>query len=95
MIYKIRKIQALCLLLAVSGSWLMAQNVVLTREIHGLDADHVNNMKLTSYVDPGTSGKNQVWDLSGMKDEVDFMGSIQSAFEADADNNFPESNVSF
>ena len=91
--YKIRKIQAICLLLSVSGSWLLAQNVVLTREIHGLDADHVNNMKLASYVEPGNSGKNQVWDLSGMQDEVDFRGSIQSAFETDTDNNFPLSNV--
>jgi len=91
--YKIRKIQAICLLLAVSGSWLMAQNVVLTRETHGLDADHVNKMKLASYVEPGTSGENQVWDLSGMQDEEVFTGSIRSAFEVDAGNNFPESNV--
>lgn len=83
----------LCLLLAPSGSWLLAQNVVLTRQTHGLDPDHVNNMKLSSYVEPGASGANQVWDLSGMEVEEEFQGSIYSAFEMDAGQNFPESNV--
>ena len=91
--YKIRKIQAICLLLAVSGSWLLAQNVVLTCATHGLDADYVNEMKLASYVEPGTSGENQVWDLSGMQDEGDFTGSMRAAGEVDAGHNVPESNV--
>jgi len=93
MIRKTKNFLAFCLLLALSGSGIFAQNVVLTRETHGLDADHVNHMKMASYVEPGTSGENQVWDLSGMQNEVDFMGSIRSAFEIDAGNNFPESNV--
>jgi len=88
-----KNILIFCLLLGISGSGLLAQNVVLTREIHGLDANHVNKMKKASYVDPGASGKNQVWDLSGMEEEKDFMGSLRSAFEVDSENNFPESNV--
>ena len=66
---------------------------MLNREIHGLDAGHVNDMKLASYVEPGPSGENQVWDLSGMQAEKDFNGTIHAAFDADTDNNFPESNV--
>jgi hypothetical protein len=88
-----KNILTFCLLLGISGSGLFAQHVVLTREIHGLDADHMNNMKKASYVDPGTSGKDQVWDLSGMEEEKDFRGSLHSAFEVDTENNFPESNV--
>ncbi len=82
-----------CLLLGISGSGLLAQNVVLTRAIHGLDAGHINEMKMASYVDPGPSGEKQVWDLSGMEAEQDFKGSIRSAFEVDTENNFTESNV--
>jgi hypothetical protein len=88
-----KNILTFCLLLGISGSGLLAQHVVLTREIHGLDANHENNMKVASYVDPGASGKNQVWDLSGMEEEKDFRGSLRSAFEVDTENNFPESNV--
>ena len=91
--YKKMHTLAFCLLLGIPGSGLKAQHVVLTRETHGLDAGHVNDMKLASYVEPGPSGENQVWDLSGMQAESDFSGSIGSAFEADAENNFPESNV--
>ena len=82
-----------CIFFCFSGIGLLAQNVVLTRAIHGLDANHVNNMKLGSYVEPGPSGEKQVWDLSGMEGEKDFLGSVLSAFEMDGENNFPESNV--
>jgi hypothetical protein len=82
-----------CLFFGFSGIGLLAQNVVLTRAIHGLDANHVNKMKMASYVEPGPSGEKQVWDLSGMQGEKDFSGSVRSAFEVDGENNFPESNV--
>lgn len=82
-----------CLFFGFFGIGLLAQNVVLTRAIHGLDANHVNEMKMASYVEPGPSGEKQVWDLSGMQEEKDFSGSVLSAFEVDGENNFPESNV--
>ena len=78
-----------CLFFGFFGIGLLAQNVVLTRAIHGLDANHVNNMKMASYVDPGPSGEKQVWDLSGMQAEKDCSGSVLSALELDGENNFP------
>jgi hypothetical protein len=76
-----------------AGSFLVAQEAVLTFEKHAYSAGVVNEMVLTKYVDPGKEGRNQVWDLSSMDSDEDFTGTITSSYETDIENRFPESNV--
>jgi len=87
-----KRLYTLALILAV-GTTLLAQQVVLTSKTHGLASDNVNEMKMAVYEDPGSSGKNQIWDLSGMKSSKDIQGLVTRASESDPDLHFSLANV--
>jgi len=87
-----KRLYTLISILAV-GNGLFAQQVILTYKTHGLSADHVNEMKMIDYVDPGASGKNQVWDLSSMKSSKELRGFVAPASEADTEFRFSEANM--
>lgn len=53
---------------------------VLTYQTHGLIPDNTNPMKLTKYIDPGTSGRNVIWDFTSLEATNDFVGSIQETY---------------
>lgn len=76
-----------------AGSGLLAQPVVLTLKTHGLAPGQANVMKTGGFVDPGTAGKNQVWDLSGMGSDKDFRSFVSPVSEAEKEQYFPEANV--
>ncbi len=87
-----KRLYTLASILAV-GSGLFAQQVVLTYKTHGLAVGHVNDMKMSEYVDPGSGGKDQVWDLSQMESKKDFRGFIAPAMEVDSGLHFTQANV--
>jgi hypothetical protein len=78
--------------LAASGA-LFAQPVVLTLKTHGLAPGLDNQMKTSSFSDPGTAGKDQVWDLSGMGSDKDFRSFVSPVSDAEKELYFPEANV--
>jgi len=79
--------------LFAAGSLLLAQHVVLTEKAHGLAQDQVNDMKFSSYVDPGPSGEKQVWDLRGMEATKDFRGFVGASAATEKGAAFPSANV--
>lgn len=71
---------------------LMAQ-VTLTQETHGFFADQQNPMVLTSYVEPGVSGKDVVWDFSKLEVKSPFVGTIDSYHTSKCCDKFSKGNV--
>lgn len=45
---------------------------------HGLIGDHVNNMIITKYTEPGVEGKNVVWDFRNLEITRDFTGTLEN-----------------
>jgi hypothetical protein len=86
-----KSIILICTLLA--GYSLMAQKVVLNRESHAFGLNEENHMKIVSYVDPGSAGENQLWDLSELSFTKDLKGTVVESFTEDIENIFPESNI--
>ena len=43
---------------------------------HGLTANHVNNMSITKYAEPGDDGRNVIWDFSDLEFNRDFTGTL-------------------
>lgn len=51
---------------------------VLRFETHGLVADYKNQMKITKYTNPGSSGQNVIWDFRTLELTRDFTGSLDN-----------------
>lgn len=66
---------------------------VLRYNTHGLVADHVNEMKITTYVDPGNAGKNVVWDFRELKLSNNFVGTLDHASLSKGAHIFPNTNT--
>ncbi len=76
----------------VFAATLQAQTV-LTYQTHGLVADHVNEMKITKYVNPGTEGRNVVWDFRTLELVKDFTGTLDDPAFSKGSGVFIESNA--
>jgi len=65
----------------------------ITYQRHGLVADQMNFMKLCNYTDPGISGKNAVWDFTGLNLKSDFEGTYGEARISEYAGVFKEANI--
>jgi hypothetical protein len=77
----------------IAFSLVAIAQTVLRFETHGLVADHTNEMKITTYVEPGEDGKNVVWDFRELKLNKDFVGMLDNPNISKGANLFPESNT--
>lgn len=66
---------------------------ILTYKTHGLLPNEKNPMRLTKYVDPGTSGQNVTWDFSTLEETVNFTGSIEQSYITKGGERFSTSNT--
>ena len=78
-----------CVIIAAS---LQAQTV-LKFQSHGLVADHVNEMKITKYAEPGNEGMNVVWDFRSLELVKDFTGTLDDPAFSKGYAIFTESNT--
>ncbi len=78
----------ICLLFAAS----LSSQTVLRYDSHGLVADHVNDMKITEYVEPGDEGNNVVWDFRTLELVKEFTGKLDNPSFTKGANIFTESN---
>lgn len=76
-----------------SGVTITAAQVKLTQETHGFFADLKNPMVLTSYVEPGQSGSNVVWDFSKLQVQNSFTGNIEGFYTSKCCSKFTKGNV--
>jgi len=65
----------------------------ITYQTHGLVANQMNFMKLCNYNDPGISGKNAVWDFTGLNLKSDFEGTSREAALSEYAGVFKETNI--
>jgi len=77
----------------VAISIVVNAQTVLRYNTHGLVADHVNEMKITTYVDPGNAGKNVVWDFRELKLSNNFVGTLDHASLSKGAHIFPNTNT--
>lgn len=66
---------------------------ILTFKTHGLLPNEKNPMRLTKYVDPGTSGQDATWDFSTLEETNNFIGSIQQSYITKGGERFSTSNT--
>jgi hypothetical protein len=78
-----------CIAIALS---LQAQTVIKF-QTHGLVANHVNEMKITKYTEPGIDGRNVVWDFRELELTRDFVGSLDNPSISKEGAVFTESNT--
>ncbi|PKP38828.1 MAG: hypothetical protein CVT98_04700 [Bacteroidetes bacterium HGW-Bacteroidetes-15] len=78
-----------CTLIALS----MQAQTVIRFKTHGLVADHVNEMKITKYTEPGADGRNVVWDFRTLELTRDFIGSLDNPALSKGASTFTESNT--
>jgi hypothetical protein len=77
---------------AIFSITLQAQTI-LQYESHALVANHVNEMKITKWVEPGSTGKNVVWDFRTLELTKDFKGVLEDTKLSKCCFIFPESNT--
>lgn len=80
------------LLLLVGAAGLYSQ-IHLTYETHALLPDNINEMQITDYVNPGTTGSDQTWDFSALTNVEDFEGSVSNSYSTETSTSFPNANV--
>ncbi len=78
-----------CLALALT----INAQTVLNFENHGLVADHINEMKITTHQNPGVAGKNVVWDFRNLELNKEFVGTLDNPSTSKGANLFPETNA--
>jgi len=66
---------------------------ILTYKTHGLLPNEKNPMRLTKYVDPGTSGQDVTWDFSTLEETINFTGSIQQSYITKGGERFSTANT--
>lgn len=71
----------------------LSGQVTLTQDTHGFFADMKNPMVLTTYTEPGLSGRNVVWDFSKLEIKNQFTGSIDSYYTSKCCSKFSKGNV--
>lgn len=84
--------------LYLSIAWIMIAfsiqaQTVLRFQTHGLVADHINEMKITDYADPGPQGNNVVWDFRALKLNNDFVGTLDSPTFSKGASEFTKANT--
>lgn len=80
---------AATLLIAVS---LQAQTV-LKYQTHGLVPNHKNEMFITQYAEPGSEGRNVIWNFSKLELTNDFVGTLDRPDFSKGMNLFPNANT--
>ncbi|MFH1119015.1 MAG: T9SS type A sorting domain-containing protein [Bacteroidota bacterium] len=83
------------ILILLTFSFLISSfaQTLLTYQTHGIVADQMNFMKLCNYTDPGISGKNAVWDFTGLRLTSDFEGTSGNAGVSEYATVFNEANI--
>lgn len=66
---------------------------VLKYETHAIETDSKNAMKLTDYMEGGSSGRNVIWDFTALQLKSDFEGSAEQAGYSDYASYFQQANV--
>ncbi len=86
-----KKLLLIAVFAATTGN--LFGQVTLTKGTHGFMPDLKNPMVLTNYIEPGTSGKNVIWDFSKLNVLNSFTGSIDNFYTSKCCNKFTKGNV--
>jgi hypothetical protein len=78
-----------CTMFAIS----VQAQTTLRYETHALIENHVNEMKITKFADPGIEGKNVIWDFRTLELTRDFTGILDSPNHSKGCIVFPNANA--